>query len=113
LAPNLINLESKEAHWPNRMDRAIHWRHWISLAQKEKKKKRSISLFHRAYAYQSQMRLYWKPICIYPPLLFCFSPLTDGEQLRHCSNEKLFILLLRWCSTHTHTHAQTMKILYI
>jgi hypothetical protein len=24
LAPNLINLESKEAHWPNRMDRAIH-----------------------------------------------------------------------------------------
>jgi hypothetical protein len=25
----------------------------------------------------------------------------------------LFILLLRWCSTHTHTHAQTMKILYI
>jgi hypothetical protein len=51
------------------------------------------------------MRLYWKPICIFPPpLLFCFSPLTDGEQLRHCSNEKLFILLLRWCSTHTHTH---------
>lgn len=34
---------------------------------KGEKKKRSISLFH---IYQSQ-RLYWKPICIYPPpLLF-------------------------------------------
>jgi hypothetical protein len=109
LAPNLINLESKEAHWPNRMDRAIHWRHWISLAQKEKKR-RDRFLFS---IHTSLRDFTGSPFAFIPPLLFCFSPLTDGEQLRHCSNEKLFILLLRWCSTHTHTRTNDENTIYI
>ena len=35
----------KRPHWPDRMDRAIHWRHWISLAEKKGRRDR-FPLFH-------------------------------------------------------------------